>query len=300
MITIGVAVPTLNSKHHLEKCLTPWLSSPLKPKMLVIDSSSDDGTAEKARSLGVDVVVIPRSEFNHGLTREKARQHLNVDILVMITADAYAMDNSVLMKLIEPILQKKASIAYARQLPRLDASFFEAFPRLFNYSSTSHIRSIHDLEKYGTFTFFCSDSCAAYCNTALESIGGFPEVLLGEDTVVTAKLLRQGHSIAYVAEAKVFHSHAYTLLQEFQRYFDTGIARRHYGSLIESPSSDSKRGASFVREMLTEVLLRKPYLLPYACLQTLFKWSGYQLGQKSLRAPIWFKKLCSSQKYYWK
>lgn len=296
---IGVVVPTLNSKNHLEKCLLPWIHSPLKPKVLVIDSSSDDGTVEVARSLGADVIVIPRSEFNHGLTREKARLHLNAEILVMVTADAYAVDASVLEKLIKPIRTKEASIAYARQLPRVGSTFFEAFPRLFNYPAESHKRSIDDLEKYGTFTFFCSDSCAAYSNEALDAIGGFPEVLLGEDTVVAAKLLRLGHHIAYVAEAEVYHSHAYTLLQEFQRYFDTGIARRQHRALIEAPKSDLQRGSSFVRDMMKRLWRERPHLLPYACIQTLAKWLGYQIGQKSTKAPLWWKRLCSSQKYYW-
>ena len=120
--------------------------------------------------------------------------------------------------------------------------FLKPFRGTLDYPEKSHIRSLQDLQQYGAYTFFCSDSCAAYSNRALEEIGGFPEVLLGEDTVVTAKLLRKGHRIAYVAEAEVFHSHAYSLLQEFQRYFDTGFARRTYQTLIEV--SDSKRGAS--------------------------------------------------------
>lgn len=297
MTTIGIVVPTLNSRNYLKKCLVPLRDSPLKPRLLVIDSSSEDGTIEEAQSLGAEVLVIPRREFNHGLTREKARQYLKTDIVVMVTADAYAVDASVLEKLVDPLVKGDASIAYARQLPRPGASFFEAFPRVYNYPLKSHIRSIQDLEKYGAYTFFCSDSCAAYSNSALDEIGGFPEVLLGEDTVVTAKLLRTGHRIAYVAEAEVHHSHAYSLLQEFQRYFDTGFARRTYRAILEV--SDVKRGASFVKAMLAELAKQDPHLLPYACLQTFMKWLGYQLGRNSLQAPRWFKKLCSSQKYYW-
>jgi len=299
-VSIGVAIPTLNSEKYLERCLAPLLASALKPRILIIDSSSDDGTVVKAKSLGAEVVVIPRHEFNHGLTREKARKHLGTDIVIMVTADAIAEDQNVLEKLVQPIVEGKASIAYARQLPHDGASFFEAFPRHFNYPEVSHMRSIDDLSFYGVYTFFCSDSCAAYLNRALDEVGGFQEVLLGEDTVATAMLLRKGHHIAYQAEARVKHSHAYTLVQEFQRYYDTGIARKQYGDLLNCESSDNKQGASYVSAMIKKLAQEKPLLLPYAFAQTLAKWLGYQLGRATINSPSWIKKIFSSQKFYWK
>lgn len=297
--TIGVVIPTLNAEHHLVKCLTPLLNSSLKPHILVIDSSSTDRTVEIAKGLGVEVLVIPREEFNHGLTREKARRHLRTDVIVMLTEDAYAQNEHLIAFLTKPILEGRAAIAYGRQIPHKGASFFESFPRRFNYPSKSHIRTLADIGQYGVYTFFCSDSCAAYSNAALDSIGGFPKVLIGEDTVVTAKLLHKGHSVAYVAEAVVHHSHDYTLIQEFRRYFDTGLARKEYAALLRCESTDSKRGASFFKEMLLALCKEAPLLIPYAFLQTACKWLGYKLGQLSTHAPLWIKKSLSGQKYFW-
>ena len=297
--SIGVVVLTLNAAAHLPYCLPPLLNSSLKPRILVVDSTSNDESVAVANQLGAEIVVIPREEFNHGLTREKARRILQTDIIVFFTPDAYAVDPQVLEKLIQPIKNGDASIAYARQLPRKNASFFESFPRKFNYPLESHIRGIENVDTFGAYIFFCSNSCAAYSANALDEIGGFPKVLLGEDTVVTAKLLKKGHKIAYVAEAQVYHSHAYTLWQEFQRYFDTGCARKDYQAIIESGAKDEKRGTHFVKEMMTYLFWHKPHLLPYALANTLAKWLGYRLGKISERAPIWFKKKMSSQPYYW-
>lgn len=297
--SIGVAILTLNSKHHLARCLPPFLRSPLKPRIMVIDSSSSDGSAETARELGAEAVVIPKSEFNHGLTREKARHLLNTDIVVMLTPDAYATDDGVLDRLVKPIVEGKASIAYARQLPHDGADFFEAFPREFNYPDKSHIRCLDDISHYGVYTFFCSDSCAAYSNKALDEVGGFQPVLLGEDTVAAAMLLRKQHRIAYVAEATVKHSHRYTLWEEFRRYFDTGIARKRYQELLSCGSSDRQRGQAFISEMLNRLIKEKPYLVPYGCLNALVKWLGYHSGRASSNAPVWLKKAFSSQRYYW-
>jgi len=298
--TIGVAVITHNAKKHLPHCLPPYLNSPLNPRVVVVNSSSNDGTVELAKELGAETLVIPRMNFNHGKTRELARCYLNTDIIVMTTPDAYATCIATLEKLIEPLIQNQASVAYAKQLPHKGANFFETFAREYNYPNESHIRGIEDIEKYGVYTFFCSNSCAAYSNVALNSIGGFEAVLLGEDTVAVAKLLRKGHKIAYVAEAKVYHSHSYTLAQEFRRCFDIGYARHEYGHLLSQAGKDQQRGKEYTRKILQKLWQEKPQLLPYAFLQTGAKWMGYTLGRKSLKAPKWLKKVCSSQDFYWK
>jgi rhamnosyltransferase len=298
--SIGIVIPTFQAAKHLPHCLPPLLTSALNPRVLVLDSSSTDDTVAIARQMGAETLVIPQSEFNHGTTREKGRQYLQTSIVVMITQDAYATSPDMLGHLVKPILEKKSSIAYARQLPHRDAGFFGAFARTFNYPARSHIRSLDDTAIYGVYTFFCSDSCAAYCNTALDEIGGFPHVLFGEDTVVVAKLLHRQHHIAYVAEAQVYHSHDYTLKQEFCRHFDIGLARHTYQHLIAIAGSDGQRGKAYVRALLKELWQISPSWIPYALLQTLAKFCGYRIGRASLQAPLWLKKTLSSQKFYWK
>lgn len=284
-LSIGVVVPTLNAKRHLHHCLFPFLRSPLQPRVLVVDSSSRDGTAEQARALGAEVLVIPAEEFNHGATRELARRHLGTDIVVMVTQDCYPENAAVLAKLVRPLMEEEASIAYARQRPHFGAGIFEAFPRKFNYPSQSHIRGVENLDEFGVYTFFCSNSCAAYMNSALEEIDGFEAILLGEDTVATAKLLRRGHKIAYVADAIVRHSHCYSLKEEFRRSFHTGFVRRSNHSLLSAAGGDARRGRAYAVALFKQLWKKKPLLLPYGILQTMLKWAGYQMGRRSARTP---------------
>jgi len=297
--SIGVAVITHRAKHHLKHCLPPLIESPTKPRVLVVNSSSFDGTVEEAERLGAETLVVPRHTFNHGSTRELARKHLGTDIVIMITPDAYAEDSSLIEKLTLPLRNGDVSIAYGRQLPHRGAGVFESFSREYNYPALSHIRGIEDLDTYGIYTFFCSNSCCAWNNQALDSIGGFTHVLLGEDTVAAAKLLRQGHKIAYVSEARIHHSHSYTLWQEFQRHYDTGLARKQYGDLLSEAGKDSKRGKAYTLSLFRKLLHTRKRLLPYAVLQTLAKWAGYQLGRTTVNAPVTCKRLFSSQDFYW-
>lgn len=299
---IGVVFVTHNAKHHLSKCLPPILNSPLRPRVLVLNSSSKDGTAEEAIRLGAEVLIIPRSEFNHGSSRNIARRHLNTDIIVMMTPDAYALDEHLIEKLTSPLVAKEAVVAYARQIPHDDARPLEALSRFFNYPEESSIRGMEDLSKHGVHTFFCSNSCAAWDNRLLDTIGGFPSVLTGEDTLAAAMLLQRGHRIAYVAESIVKHSHDYTIWQEFRRYFDTGYVRKEQRTLqdlIQQSGRDEKRGVAFLRAQLKEVWKRHPLLLPKLILSSAAKFLGYRVGAMSLNAPLWFKKRMSSQDFYW-
>lgn len=298
-LSVGVAFITHTAKHHLRHCLPPILQSPLKPRVLVVNSSSNDGTVEEAKRWGAETLLIPRIEFNHGSTREKARHYLGTDIVVMMTPDAYAMDSTLLTHLTEPLIHHRASAAYARQIPHEGATFLERFARDFNYPTTSHIRSLEELSTYGTYTFFCSNACAAYLNRTLDDIGGFPSVLLGEDTCAVARLLHQGHKIAYVAEAVVKHSHRYSLKQEFKRNFDIGLARSQFQELIRLGGKDEKRGLEYLKQLLKTTFKEKPHLLPYACLQTLIKWVAYRIGKVSVNAPLYVKQALSSQDFYW-
>jgi len=296
---LGVVVITHTAKHHLPFCLPPLFRSRLKPKILVVNSSSNDGTVEKAKEMGAETLVIPRCEFNHGATRELARKHLDSKIVVFLTPDAYAVDEKMLERLIDPLIQEKASVSYARQLPQEGAGVFEAFLREFNYPQEPQLRGIEDVETYGVYTFFCSNSCAAYSSHDLDTIGGFQPVLLGEDTVAVAKLLHKGYKIAYTPDAVVKHSHPYSLLQEFQRHFDTGLSRTSYRNLLDCCGSDTKRGREYIVSLIKRLSRTSPQLLPYAFLKILAKWSGYRFGTLCENAPLWCKRACTSQDFYW-
>ncbi|MFI0435068.1 MAG: glycosyltransferase [Parachlamydiaceae bacterium] len=284
--SIGIVIPTFQAARHLPHCLPPLLLSSLHPRVLIIDSSSTDETVPIARSMGAETLVISRDAFNHGTTREMGRQFLNTSIVIMMTQDAYACSSDTIEQLVAPLVQNRASIAYARQLPHQGAGFFGSFSRQFNYPPVSHIRTFEDISIYGSYTFFCSNSCAAYLNCALDEVGGFPSVIFGEDTLVTAMLLQRNHKIAYIAEAEVFHSHDYTLKQEFYRHFDMGLARYVYRDILSPAGKDNQRGRAYVLALMKKLWREKPLLIPYAFLQTLVKWGGYRLGQARMKASF--------------
>jgi rhamnosyltransferase len=297
--TVGVAVITHRAVTLLPKSLPQILASPAKSRVLVVNSSSNDGTVELARTMGAETLLVPRRQFNHGATRELARRHLGTDIVVMTTPDAIFPDSQVIGRLVRPIADGTAAVSYARQLPHDGADFFESFPREFNYPPRSELRSIGDVKTLGAYTFFCSDSCAAWSNAALDAIGGFQPTLSLEDTIATAKLLNRGYKIAYCADAPVKHSHRYSLAQEFCRYFDIGYVRALNKGLLFVGGGDGRRGAAFTREMIRYVAREKPQLLPYVLATTAAKILGYRVGYHGRRLPLAIKRRLSGQDYFW-
>lgn len=299
MASVGVVVLTLNAERYMRPLFDALKKQTLPHRVLVADSHSADKTVEIAKSYGAEIVMIPRNEFNHGLTREKARRAIGTDIVVFMTQDALPANETLLENLTAPLLKGEASLSYARQLPYANAGFFEAFHREYNYPKEPHIRSLDDLNAYGAYTFFCSDSCAAYLSSELDAIGGFPDVLLGEDTYACAKLLRQRKKIAYTADAAVFHSHNYSLVEEFKRSFDTGYSRAKLGALIGGRELDEKRGQAYAKTLLSR-LLRRPWLIPYTFILLLTKWLGYRLGCRGHNLPHKFKiKLSATPHYFY-
>jgi hypothetical protein len=190
-------------------------------------------------------------------------------------------------------------VSYARQLPKKGSGLFESFPREYNYGPDSQIRSINDINKYGVYTFFSSDSCSAYINLDLDLVGGIKPAIMSEDYFNAAKLLSAGKKIAYVSEAEVFHSHKYSLIQEFQRMFDTGYSRAERPWVQELTESANKRGLEYTIALFKKILFQNPLLIPYALIQTIVKYIGFKVGLNSIQFPTWLKKILSSQKYYW-
>lgn len=296
---IGVVIVTHRSRDLLAGCIGPLRASPLRPRILVVNSSANDGTVERAEELGAETWVIPRHAFNHGRTRELARRRLGTGITVMLTPDAHPTDAGFLERLTAPLRCGEAAVAYGRQLPRPGADPIEAFDRAFNYPPSSHSRTLADWRRYGAYTHFCSNSCAAWKASALDEIGGFPATLVSEETIAAAALIERGHRIAYVAEATVRHSHGTGVLADFRRQYDTGYARRAYRHLLLARESDEARGLLYTRRLLAHLAAEAPALLPYAMLHTAARYAGYRLGMAGARLPRRLSAALSGQDYYW-
>jgi rhamnosyltransferase len=96
---------------------------------------------------------------------------------------------------------------------------------------------------------------------------------------VACKMLQQGYNIAYQADAIVYHSHSYSLSQEFKRYFDMGKFHTQEQWILDDFGKAEGEGKKFViSEIKYLVKNGNFYLLPLMVIRTAFKFLGYKIG----------------------
>ncbi|MHB9022152.1 MAG: glycosyltransferase family 2 protein [Halothiobacillus sp.] len=300
---VAVCIPTLNAASLLPSlCLGLTMQKLTLSSVLLIDSSSSDHTAVLAAECGAAVYTIPRSAFNHGGTRQLGVEILeDAEIIVFMTQDAQLADADALGYLLRCFVDPEVGAAYGRQLPHVDARPLGAHARLFNYPETSAVRRFEDRKSLGIKAAFFSNSFSAYRRSALIAVGGFPDdVILGEDMVVAAHMLMAGWRIAYVAEARVRHSHDYSMWEEFRRYFDIGVLHTRESWLLEAFGSPEGEGLRFVKSEFRYLMTRAPYLIPSALVRSALKLAGYRLGRAESKLPRWLKPRLSMHSGFWR
>ncbi len=299
---VGLVVLTLNAEKYLIKLFDSIDRQSYKvDRKLLIDSDSTDSTIELARKYNWEFILIKKSEFNHGDTRQKGLEYFrDMDIVIFITQDIIFAGEDTIFQLVESFTNNKIGAAYGRQIPHANASAIAAQARLFNYPERSKIKSYQDKDKLGIKTAFMSDSFAAYRVKALASVGGFPHAIVSEDMYVAACLLKKGYIIAYVAEAKVYHSHDYTICQEFKRYFDIGVFQAHESWISEEFGKAEGEGIKLVVNQIKYLYKHNLFLIPKAMGLNVVKLFGYKLGHCEKYLPNALKKILSGQSYYFK
>lgn len=258
-----------------------------------------DGTDFAGKYSNVKVFHLSKREFDHGKTRRMGVEKSQADIFVMMTQDALPADETLISRLIMN-LQDEVAVSYARQLPTQDCSPEERYSRNFNYPAESYTKGEDDLPRMGIKTFFCSDVCAAYRREIYEQLGGFVEkTIFNEDMLYAAKAVRAGYRIAYEAEARVYHSHNYTNMQQLRRNFDMGVSQTQYPECFEGISSESE-GMKLVKDTTGYLWKHKGKLrIPYFYIQCAYKYAGYLLGKKYKILPRRMVLFLTSNKEYW-
>jgi rhamnosyltransferase len=277
---VSVIIPTLDAGKSIGNLLSSLGSQDIKsPEIIVIDSSSGDKTVDIAKSFGVKTVVIPRSAFNHAKTRNIAAMEAKGDTLIFMTQDALPVDNTLLSKLTAPLKKPGIAATFGRHIPKADASPLEVFLRHFNYPDKGSVKGIDDIKRYGIKTFCSSNVCSAMKKEPFLKVGMFPEgIRANEDMLITGKFILEGYKVAYVPEARVIHSHNYSLLEQFRRYYNIGSSIKKNSWIMEYTKAEGE-GAKFMKGQIYFVLKQHRYFwLPYIFLESAAKYVGYRIG----------------------
>ncbi|OUM89002.1 MAG: glycosyl transferase family 2 [Bacillus thermozeamaize] len=285
---MSVIIPTLEAGGALRRLIEALRGQTLAPReIIVIDSASTDGTPDIARECGARVIGIERRDFDHGGTRNLAASHAVGEVLVFMTQDALPAHPEMLERLVGALLSDaRVACAYARQVPRDDADVLERLTRAYLYPEQPAVKWKSDLERLGIRTFFCSNVCAAYRRDVFEQLGRFPApALFNEDLFFAAKCIFADYGVAYAADARVVHSHHYTLGQQFRRYFDNGVSMRGHDA-VYAWSGVGRSGGGMVLAVARELVrTRRVRYMPRLIAESAAKFIGYQLGRRYRLLP---------------
>ena len=267
--------------------------------IFVINTKAGRFPKEVEQMEKVKVSHIERREFDHGATRDMGMQMSKAEIVVFMTQDAVPADEYVIGNLVK-VLEEDEMTGAARQLAASNCNYIEKYTRKFNYPENSRIKSKEDLQEMGIKTFFCSNVCAAYKRNIYEKAGGFcKKTIFNEDMILAGHMINAGYKVAYVAEARVIHSHNYTGMQQFHRNFDMAVSQAEHPEVFEGIKSESE-GIKLVKQTAAHLVKqRKIYMVPKLVYQSGCKYIGYRMGKMYKKLPDKVVKWCSMSPGYW-
>ena len=193
----------------------------LKFEVVVCDDASTDRTREVAARFPVRFFERPAGPYRPGRTLNPLVRAAKGDIVVFNNSDAVPLDERWLDELVKPLLAGSRHVfAFANQLPRADA---QALVRKDNE------RAFGDGKVQATWRFFFSLASSATWRQNLLEVPFDEDIQYSEDVAWAWRNSRREVDpvkIVYCPDARVEHSHNYTLKELAKRFRGEGAADR--------------------------------------------------------------------------
>jgi len=296
--TVSIIIPVYRGEAYLPGLLAAIRRQSLESDelwLVVTDSTPEVETL--ARAAGALHLPIKRSDFDHAGTRSEVAARATGEVLVFLTQDVLPAHDTTVETLVDSLLADDGiGAAFGRQIPDERAHPVAKVKRLFNYPDESITKSADDRARFGLRTPFISNAFAAYRRSALEAIGGFGRrKLICEDVCAGAALLAKGWSIHYEADAVVHHTHHFSPLQEFRRYFDIGVAHHRNRWILEAFGGTDREGLRYLGVGIDYLRNNgKWFRIPGFILRSLTARVAYLLGRNHGRIPrAWCRSMSS-------
>lgn len=240
---VSIVIRTLNEAEHLPALLGGIDAQDFPEgeiETLVVDSGSTDGTIDQAERNNANLVHIAKADFSFGRSLNLGCQAANGEALVFVSGHCIPASTRWLAELVAPLIHGHAAYSYGRQIGGDATRFSEA--RIF----AKYFPEVSRIPQKG---FFCNNANSALLKRVWEN-NLFDETLTGlEDMHLAKRLVSQGHALAYVAEAPVFHLHDESWQQVRRRFEREAIALQHIMPEVHVTKAD------FARYVTSAILL---------------------------------------------
>jgi rhamnosyltransferase len=227
---ISVVIPTLNAGPEFEELLKKISAQEgnFDIETLVIDSGSTDSTAELARRYGAVVHRIPKTEFDHGATRNLGISLARGEFVALTVQDAVPLGERWLATMVENLERdERVAGVYSRQIPRQESSALTRV--LINDLATAsperreqfaespeRYRKMPPRKRRRLAVFDDVSSCLR--RSVWEKVP-YEKTDFGEDIRWGNRVVEAGYKIVYEPRSAVFHSHERGAMYDLKRYY---------------------------------------------------------------------------------
>jgi rhamnosyltransferase len=116
---------------------------------------------------------------------------------------------------------------------------------------------------------------------------------------IAARFLEAGYKLAYQGNAEVYHSHNYTLGEQFSRNFDVGAFLSIHSTFFSGTNTKSE-GMKMVKTVFVELMREKHFLDALYCwIDFSARFFGNFIGTKYKILPLSLVKKISRNKNWW-
>ena len=98
----------------------------------------------------------------------------------------------------------------------------------------------------------------------------------------------------------MYHSHSYSPIEEFKRYFDIGVFHKRESWMIETFGKAEGEGGRYVKSEFRYLFKHHAYhQIPEFFIRNRMKYFGYKLGQNYSHLPLILIKKLSLHHLWW-
>lgn len=217
MAQVSIIIRALNEGTHLERLLAGIEAQRFRDwEVVLVDSGSTDDTVAIASRHNARIVTIPKHEFTYGRALNLGCSHASGNVVVLVSAHTYPVNNSWLGNLVRPFEDATIGMVYGRQRGVDSTRIAEARDfEHYTYGETSRILIDEAM----------SNNANAAARKQLWEQVPFDEHLPAlEDIDWARKVQALGYRVYYAADAGIHHIHDERLRQVYRRHLREAAA----------------------------------------------------------------------------
>lgn len=297
---VSVIIPTKDPEDWFPDVLDAILSQDFsgKVEIIVIDSSSDCKLSKSVEFRGLRYCQIDPRQFSHGGTRNSGVNMASGNYVVFLSQDALPADRYWLQNIIEPMERDpKVAGVFSKQIPGDHTHPMEKYFLFHLYGKKAKLNFKNEDYDLTFDDVFFSNVSSAIRRKVVLSFPFDANLVMSEDQEWSKRVIEAGWKTVYEPGSTVVHSHNSSMMEVFQRNFDSGASLHNIFEKL--PGGILKQIKSLWGLVLYLCKESKAQYIPAALAYEAMKAIGFTFGWYERFLPAKCKIYFGQHKGYW-